>query len=145
MHLDSKQAISPVFSFLPPTHTSFSETVPWDPLPSGFSFPQTAVGTHGREAAWAPGETTPQQGLHGSPSLSVWSSRFSAQSCLSPAQTFAGCTRASQQAGVLWHLWPVTPCISPSTQSSLHTPAHPASEASGPPLLFHSIQLRVPC
>lgn len=84
----------PPCSFLPPTHTSFSKTFPWDPLPSGFSFPQTAVGTHSREVAWAPPWI--------SKSLSLV--QAGSQSHLSPAQTFAECIRASRQAGVLWHL-----------------------------------------
>lgn len=87
----------------PPTHTSFSKTSPRDPLPSGFSFSQTAVvGSHGREAAWSPpggnDSTAGVQGTHVSPSLSVWPNRFSAQSCLSPAQTFAGYSRIPWQA-----------------------------------------------
>lgn len=99
----------PVFSFLPPAHTSFSKTIPWDPLPSGFySSPQTAVGEHGRAAACSPNgkldSTAAVQGLCVSPSLSVWPSRFSQGSRLPVSSPDPCWVHQDILAGILWHL-----------------------------------------
>lgn len=135
----------------PPTHTSFSKTSPRDPLPSGFSFSQTAVvGSHGREAAWSP----------------PWGKRLHSRSpghpCISQSLSLAQqvlCSKLSvsspdlcwvQQdtlAGTLWHL---CSCLSfpvflppPRAHSTLLL-----TQLVQPLVLlcfFHSIQLRVLC
>lgn len=138
----------PVFSFLPPAHTSFSKTIPWDSLPSGFYFfPPDSCRARGREAAWAPGET----GLH---------SKSPGQPCLSkplrpvlqvlcsklPVSSPDPCwVHQDTLAGILWHL---CSCLSfpvffppPRARSTLLL-THQVQ-----PLVlcfFHSIQLRVP-